>query len=153
MDKISKQLTMAERFVLLNNLPAQGDLVTFKILRKLRETLSPSEKEIKDYEFKTRFRCPHREYDDKGKAFRCEVEEDAISPPKCPIHDEFMQPGGRVSWNPDKWEETKEIWFGAKANQIIVDTLKKISEQDKEINSDVIVSLYEKFITEEGDEE
>lgn len=153
MDKISKHLNMAERFVLLNNLPLQGDLVTFKILRKLRETLSPSEKEIKDYQFKSRFRCPHREYDEKGKAFQCEVEEDAESSPKCPVHDEFMQPSGRVSWNPEKWNITKEIWFGTKANQIVVDTLKKISEEDKQINDDIIASLYEKFIKEEGEEE
>jgi len=151
-DKISKQLTMGERFVLLNNLPAQGDLVTFKILRKLRETLSPSEKEIKDYGFKNRFRCPHKEYDEKGKAFQCEVEQDAASPPKCPVHGEFMQPSGRVSWDEKLWNVTKEIWFGTKANQIVVDTLKKISEEDKQINDDIIASLYEKFI-ETGEEE
>ena len=151
-DKISKKLTMGERFVLLNNLPKEGDLVTFKILRKLRETLSPSEAEIKEYGFKNSFRCPHREYDDKGKAFQCEVEEEAAeSPPKCPIHDEFMQPIGRVSWNPEKWNTEKEIWFGAKANSIIVEALKRVSETDKKINDDVIAGLYDKFI--ELDEE
>ena len=150
MDKISKKLTMGERFVLLNNLPQQGDLVTFKILRKLRETLSPSEAEIKEYGFKNSFRCSHREYDDKGKAFQCEVEEEATeTPPKCHIHDAFMQPTGRVSWNPEKWDTEKEIWFGAKANQIIVDALKKVSEEDKKINDDIIASLYDKFIGEE----
>ena len=145
-DKISKKLIMAERFVLLNNLPREGDLVTYKILRKLRETLSPSEKEIKDYSFKNRFRCPHREYDEKGKAFQCEVEEDATSPPKCSIHNELMQPMGRVSWKLEMWNVEKEIWFGAKANQVIVDALKKVSEEDKQINDDVIASLYEKFV-------
>jgi len=146
-DKISKKLTMAERFVLLNNLPMQGDLVTFKILRKLRETLAPSETEIKEYGFKNSFRCTHREYDDKGKAFQCEVEEEAAeSPPKCPIHNEFMQPTGRVSWSPEKWNTEKEIWFGTKANQIIVDALKKVSEEDKKVNDDVIASLCEKFV-------
>jgi len=151
-DKISKKLTMAERFVLLNNLPLQGDLVTFKILRKLRETLSPSEAEIKEYGFKDSFRCPHREYDEVGKAFRCEVAEEAAeAQPKCHIHDVFMVPTGRVSWNPEKWNVTKEIWFGQKANSIITETLKKVGEEDKQINDDVIASLYEKFI--EGDEE
>ena len=145
-DKISKKLNMGERFVLLNNLPKEGDLVTFKILRKLRETLAPSETEIKEYGFKNSYRCPHREYDDKGKAFQCEVEEEAAeSPPKCHIHNELMQPSGRVSWNPEKWNTEKEIWFGTKANQIIVDTLKKISEEDKKINDDIIAGLCEKF--------
>lgn len=152
-DKISKKLIMGERFVLLNNLPKEGDLVTFKILRKLRETLGPTEKEIKEYEFKNSFRCPHKEYDKKGKAFQCEVEEIADSPPKCPIHDEVMQPTGRVSWSLKMWDVEKEIWFGNKANQIIVDTLKKISEEDKKINDDLVASLYDKFVSSEEEDE
>ena len=152
-DKISQKLTMAERFVLLNNLPQQGDLVTFKILRKLRETLSPDEKEIKDYGFTNSYRCPNRDYDEKGKAFQCEVEETSTEQPKCPVHNVSMQPSGRVSWNLDKWMDTKEIWFGAKANQIIVDALKKVSEEDKNINDDVLVSLYDKFVSSEDEEE
>ena len=152
MDKISKKLTMAERFVLLNNIPREGDLVTFKILRKLRETLSPSEKELKEYDFKDSFKCPNREYDEKGKAFQCEVEvEPAKSAPKCSIHDVYMQPTGHVSWSPEKWNVEKEIWFGAKANQIIVDALKKVSEEDKKINDDIIAGLHEKFVV--GEEE
>jgi hypothetical protein len=152
-DKISKKLTMAERFVLLNNLPQQGDLVTFKILRKLRETLSPDEHEIKEYDFKNTYRCPHKDFDDKGKGFQCEVIEESESPPKCPIHDIFMQPNGRVSWNPNKWTATKEIWFGARANGIIVEALKKVSEEDKRVNDDVLASLCDKFLGEEEEEE
>jgi hypothetical protein len=152
-DKINKKLTMGERFVLLNNIPKEGDLVTFKILRKLRETLAPSETEIKEYGFQNSYRCPHREYDEKGKAFQCEVEETAKEPPKCPIHNVFMQPTGRVSWSPEKWNTEKEIWFGQKANQIIMDTLKKVSEEDKKINDDIIASLYEKFVKAEEEED
>ncbi len=150
-DKVSKKLAMSERFVLLNNLPKEGDHVTFKILRKLREALSPDEREIKDYGFKNLYRCAHKEFDEKGKAFQCEVEIEGVSPPKCSVHGEFMQPVGRISWNPEKWKDTKEIWFGAKANQIIVDALKKASEEDKRINDDVLANLYEKFVG--GDEE
>ena len=142
MDKISKKLTMGERFVLVNNLPQQGDLVTFKILRKLRETLSPSEAEIKEYGFKNSYRCSNREYDEKGKAFQCEVEEEASEKPhKCHIHEVVMQPTGRVSWSPGKWNVEKEIWFGAKANQIIVVALKKVSDEDNKINDDIIAYL------------
>jgi hypothetical protein len=144
---------MSERFVLLNNLPKEGDLVTFKILRKLRETLSPDEKEIKEYEFKDLYRCPNKEFDEKGKAFQCEVEEDSSTQPKCPIHGVLMVPIGRTSWNPEKWAKTKEIWFGLKANQIIVDALKKVSEEDKKVNDDIIASLCEKFLGNEDDEE
>ena len=153
-DKLSKKLSMAERFVLLNNLPREGDLVTFKILRKLRETLSPDEAEIKSYGFKNNYRCPHREYDEKGKAFQCEVEVEASeTQPKCHIHNVSMQPGGRVSWNPEKWNVEKEIWFGAKANGIIIEALKKISEEDKKINDDIVAGLYDKFVEAGKDEE
>ena len=151
-EKISKRLSMAERFVLLNNLPREGDLVTFKILRKLRETLSPDEAEIKDYGFKNSFRCLHREYDEKGKAFQCEVEGEGEAPPKCHIHNIFMSPIGRVSWSPDMWKAEKEIFFGPTANTIIVNTLKKVGEEDKKINDDVVASLYEKFVDGTGEE-
>lgn len=151
MDKISKKLIMGERFVLLNNLPKEGDLVTFKILRKLRETLSPSEEEIREYGFTNSFRCPHRDYNEKGKAFQCEVEGESEAPPKCHIHDVFMHPTGRVSWSPDKWGIEKEIWFGPKANNIIMETLKKVSEDDKKINDDVLASLHDKFVGAEED--
>jgi len=152
-NKISKPLIMAERFVLLNNLPQQGDLVTFKILRKLRETLSPDEREIKEYKFNNTYRCPHRDFDEKGKGFQCEVEETSEFPIKCKVHDIFMQPSGRVSWDEEKWNDTKEIWFGAKANQIIIDALKKVSEEDKQINDDVIASLCDKFLGSEDEED
>ena len=152
-DKISKKLTMGERFVLLNNLPREGDLITFKILRKLREALAPSELEIKEYDFKNSFRCPNREYDERGKAFQCEVDSEASKdPPKCHIHNIFMQPTGRVSWSPEKWDAQKEIWFGAKANQIIVDTFTKVSEEDKKVNDDIIASLIEKFVGSDEEE-
>ena len=152
-EKISKKLTMAERFVLLRNLPQQGDLVTFKILRKLRETLSPNEQEIKEYEFKNVYRCPHREFDEKGRGFQCEVEETSETQPKCSIHNILLQPAGRVTWSEEKWNVTKEIWFGMKANQIIIDALKKVSEEDKQINDDVIASLCDKFLASEDEED
>lgn len=143
---IAKKLTMGERFVLLNNLPREGDLVTFKILRKLRETLSPDESEIKAYGFKNSYRCPHREYDGKGKAFQCEADGEAETPPQCPIHAISMQPAGRVSWSPDKWAMEKEVFFGPKAHSIITEALKKVSEEDKRVNDDVLASLVDKFI-------
>ncbi len=144
---------MGERFVLLNNLPREGDLVTFKILRKLRDTLSPSEAEIEEYGFKGIYRCPNKDYDEKGKAFQCEVEaETSKAAPKCHIHDIIMKPSGRVSWDESKWNTEKEIWFGKKAHSIIEEALKKVSEEDKKINDDILASLYEKFV-DSGEEE
>lgn len=42
------KLSVKERVVLLSVLPAQGDLTTLKIIRKLREDLSFSEEEHKE---------------------------------------------------------------------------------------------------------
>ena len=43
------QLSVLERIVLLDILPKEGNFVTLKILRKLRESLSFTEEEIKYY--------------------------------------------------------------------------------------------------------
>ena len=43
------ELTLLERLTLLQALPAQGNFATIKIVRKLREDLSLSEKEHKEY--------------------------------------------------------------------------------------------------------
>jgi len=46
------KLTVLERLALLNILPKEGNFITLKIVRKLREDLSFSEEEIKRLEFK-----------------------------------------------------------------------------------------------------
>lgn len=46
------ELGILERLVLLNSLPAQGDITTIKIVRKLREDLSFSEEEHAQLNFK-----------------------------------------------------------------------------------------------------
>jgi len=61
-EEIRMELTIAERFVLLNMLPQQGDITTVKIVRRLREALSFSEQEHVDYEI-------HTEPDGNGRAF------------------------------------------------------------------------------------
>jgi len=45
------KLDVRERLVLLAILPAEGNFVTLKVVRKLRESLSFSEEEIKQYKF------------------------------------------------------------------------------------------------------
>jgi hypothetical protein len=45
------ELGIWERLRLLEVLPSQGDFVTLKIVRRLREDLSFSEEEIAEYEF------------------------------------------------------------------------------------------------------
>ncbi|GAH04057.1 unnamed protein product, partial [marine sediment metagenome] len=43
-------------------------------------------------------------------------------------------------------------WFGMKANSIIVEALKVISEEDRKVNGDLVTSLYDKFLTSEEEE-
>ena len=46
------ELTVWERFKLLQILPERGDYLTLKIVRKMRESLSFSEEEMETYQFK-----------------------------------------------------------------------------------------------------
>ncbi len=45
------ELTVKERMVLSSIIPKEGDFVTLKVVRKLREALSFSEEEIKKWQF------------------------------------------------------------------------------------------------------
>ena len=45
------KLTVGERLVLLSVLPEQGNITTLKVVRTLRESLSFSEEEHKEYQF------------------------------------------------------------------------------------------------------
>jgi hypothetical protein len=45
-------LTLSERFVLIGILPAEGNFLTMKRLRELREALSPSDAEQKEFGIK-----------------------------------------------------------------------------------------------------
>jgi len=45
------KLDVRERLVLLSILPAEGNFVTLKVVRKLKDNLSFSEEEIKQYKF------------------------------------------------------------------------------------------------------
>jgi len=45
------KLDVRERLILLSILPAEGNFITLKVVRKLKEDLSFSEEEIKQYKF------------------------------------------------------------------------------------------------------
>ena len=45
------KLSVRERLVLLSVLPQEGNFITLKVVRKLREGLSFSEEELKQYKF------------------------------------------------------------------------------------------------------
>ncbi len=150
-DKTSKKLTIGERFGLFQFLPAEGDLVTYKELRKLKETLNPSSQEDGEYEFKYGFRCPHRKYDKDGKAFQCEFEEVAEIAPRCPVHDVLCLMTGQLQWKPEMATVEKEIWLNKTSLKIITEALRK-ARDDKKVN-DANYSLFVKFGIKDKDDE
>ena len=49
---MKQKLNLGERFALLGLLPSEGNFATLKVVRKLRESLSLTEEEIKHFEVK-----------------------------------------------------------------------------------------------------
>lgn len=149
-DKTSKRLTIGERFGLFQFLPQEGDLVTYKEIRKLKETLNPSAKEDEEYGFKYGFRCPHMEMQPDGKRFQCEFEEMAEVAPRCPIHDVLCVQTGQLTWKPEMAIVEKEIWLNKTSLKIITEALRK-ARDDKKVN-DANYSLFVKFGIKEKDD-
>jgi hypothetical protein len=144
------KLTIGERFGLFQLLPQEGDIITYKELRKLKETLNPTSKEDEEYGFKYGFRCPHTEMQPDGKRFQCEFEEFAETAPLCPIHNQSCVMGNRLIWKPEMAMAEKEIFFSKLAMKIITEALKKASEEKKVNDSNY--SLFVKFGIEDKDD-
>ena len=155
-EKTSVKLNIGERFTLLAHLNF-NDWASYKILQKLRMTLSPDEKEYIEYEFENNYRCPHTTYDKEGRRFQCEFEEYGKKAPKCPVHSTgktpvYCVPTGFMRWKPEVATKEKEIWFGNTAKSLIVETLTKLNEE-KKLTTDMDISLYAKFVEGDKDEE
>jgi hypothetical protein len=143
-EKTSVKLTMGERFNLLSLLPKEGDYTTVKILRKLRETLSPDEKENEEYDFQLGYRCPER---------KCAFTAIAKEAPECPEHKMRCISSGQIHWKLELANKEKEVWLGKKAKSIIESTVKLLNDTGKLKDEDGTARLYEKFIgTGEEDE-
>jgi len=127
------KLEVHERIILQSILPQEGDYITLKLVRKLRETLSFNEKEITDIEFKYHWRCP-----------KCEKVEVAAETLKCTDCDIYMKPAGSVSWDESKASKfIKDVHMGDKMLALCETTLKKLSDDGK--LTEQHISLYEKF--------
>ena len=138
------ELTTMERTKLIGLLPPQGDILTLKIVRKLRETLSFSEEELKLMEVKYEFVCHQGGCTNKGYW---------PVAPRCAEHDKLMVPTGQLTLNltPELQAKTKEIHMGPEAIKIASEALKRANEA-KQL-TDAHISLYEKFLPEEKAEE
>ena len=146
------KLTILERTQLLEALPPQGDILTLKILRKLRETLSFSEEELKAFDSRHEYMCPYRGEDKDGQRLTCENKGFFTEQPTCGKHDLLMQPTGQMNLfiPPESLGLEKEIHLGTKANEIASSALKRLNDSKKLTENHV--SLYEKFFPPEEEE-
>jgi len=128
------KLEVFERLMLLNILPQEGDFTTLKLVRKLREALSFSEKENTEIDFKYHWRCP--------KCQKVELEAQAIKCQECGI---YMKPAGAVNWDEEKAKGViKDVHMGDTMLALCKTTLKKLSDEQKLTENHM--SLYEKFV-------
>jgi len=133
------KLTVYERIVLQNILPQEGDFITLKLVRKLKEALAFSEKEIAEINFRSHWKCP-----------KCGKVEISAEMPKCPDCGIYMIPAGSVTWDETKAKKVvKDVFMGAKMLALCESTLKKLSDEGK--LTEQHMSLYEKFV--EGEKE
>lgn len=142
------ELTITERLKLAEILPTRENILTLKIVRKLREALSFSEEELKSMGVRYEFACP----------FYSEVDEEPVQcsnrgvfpiAPKCAEHDMLMVETGKMTMDipPEMQDKVKEIHMGPQAMTIASETLKRLS-QAKEL-TEAHISLYEKFFPPE----
>ena len=130
------QLSVLERLALLEVIPKEGDFVTLKLVRKLRESLSFSEAEVKEIDFNQNWKCP-----------KCQKEVSSPDVPKCECGS-YMTATGSMTWDTQKGEKVlKEIHMGEKMMSMCITALKKLDNEKKLTES--FFSLYEKFIKEE----
>lgn len=135
------KLAVYERLILMSILPKEGDFITLKLVRKLREALSFNEKEIAEIDFKNHWRCP--------KCEKVELSPEVIKCEDCGVS---MIPAGQVTWDEEKaLRVTKDVHMGDKMFNLCVSTLKKLSDEGK--LTEQHMSLYEKFVEGEKGEE
>lgn len=135
------ELTILERLKLLEALPPQGDLLTLKIIRKLRESLSFSEEELRFIGATYEYACPI--LDDNG--VHCDSKGFFQDAPKCPIHNiEMVRTGQMNLWlSLEVQMMTKEVHMGVQALSIASQAIKRLNDNGQ--LTEAHISLYEKF--------
>ena len=146
------ELSTVERLKLLEALPVESNILTLKILRKLRETLSLTEAELKLAGTRSEYACPFQG-DKDGVPVFCDNKGFFPTAPKCAEHDTLMVPTGQVyySLTPELEASIKEVHMGPQAIIIDSETLKRLNET-KQL-TEAHISLYEKFFPPEETKE
>ena len=142
------ELTLSERFAILGILPAEDNFATLKVMRKLREQLSLTEVEIKEYGVIQVF----AEQIVAIKTAKTNVEALAIASKMFGEGNAQRMAtlilNGTVDGNQITWEnedKTMEMEFGEFAENMIKEILEKMNKA-KKLRNDKHFTLYEKFV-------
>ncbi len=126
-----------ERIVLQETLPKEGDFVTLKLVRKLREALSFSEAEITQIELQYCWKCP-----------KCNKTELTFKAPQCSDCNIYMVNTNQVTWDDVKAGDViKDVHMGDSMVALCTTELKRLDNEKKLTQRHF--SLYEKFIKAE----
>ena len=142
------KLTLSERFAILGILPAEDNFATLKIMHKLRDQLSLTEEEIKEYGIIQVF----AEQVEAIKTAKTNVEALAVATKIFGDADAQRMAtlilNGTVEGNQITWEnedKTTEMEFGEFAENMIKEILEKMNKA-KKLRDDKHFTLYEKFV-------
>ena len=138
------KLAILERVKLLEVLPKEGDILTLKILRKLRESLSFSEAELKTFDTTYEYICPFRD-----KLVRCTNNGYFPKQPTCADHNILMEQTGQMNLKipPEALVAEKEVYMGPQAQKIASNALERLNNSG--MLTEAHISLYEKFFPPE----
>ena len=147
------KLNILERLTLVGILPPLGSNATLKILRKLRETLSLSEEELREVGTEWEYKCNHFAIGSGWMSERCKNAGYFQEVPKCEIHKTLMERTGSLRLvHPDKAVQLeKEIHMGPVATSMVVDILKRLNGNEQLTEQTNI--LYVKFVKAAEEEE
>ena len=146
-ERMKTNLALNDRFAILGILPAEGSFATLKIVRKLREQLSLTEKEIKEYGV-TEILANHvgviknAKTDTEALAIATKIYGAGNAQRMATGIRNGTLESNQISWN--KGEKTTEMEFGEFAEKMIVDSLKKLNDANKLEDKHFV--LYEKFV-------
>ena len=141
------KLTLSDRFALLSILPAEGNFATLKIVRKVREQLSLTEAEIKEYgviqiyEEHTKT-IKNAKTDAEALTIAIEIfGVDNAQKMAIGIRDGTLR-SNQITW--ENGEKITEMEFGEFAENMIKERLKKMNEANT--LEDRHFAIYEQFV-------
>ena len=129
------KLSVLDRAVLIQSLPQEGNFITLRTLRKLKERFALTPEEIKIFDMKYMVKCPS--CGDINSSLNL-----PIDCPKCKIP---MQETGSVTWNISVPQD-RDFSFDDSELNIIKSSLKKLNDTNQLTEKHFVI--YEKFVGE-----